>query len=121
MNNRASLYRLLPIALLAWGGLLAFTRFVPPSTPVAFIAFFVILSVALTSTCALLIYLISSRLFASQRYYPTIHQAMRQGALLSLVIVLNLIMRALHSWSLFMALTILGAAVVVEILSLAKK
>lgn len=121
MNKRASLYRLLPIALLAWGGLLLFTRFVPPSTPMAFIAFFIILSVALTSTFALLIYAISSRLFASGHYYPTVHHAMRQGALLSAVIVLNLIMRALHSWNLFMALIILGAAVIVEVLSLAKK
>ncbi|SRR5579885_1369596 len=121
MSNRASLYRLLPIVPLAWGGLLLFTRFVSPSTPVAFIAFFIILSVALTSTLALLIYGISSLLLASRRYYPTVRQAIRQGALLSLVIVLNLIIRALHSWSLFMALTILGAAVIVEVLSLAKK
>lgn len=121
MNNRASLYRLLPIALLAWGGLLLFTRFVPPSTPVAFVAFFLILCVALTSTLALTIYFISSRLFAFNRYQPTVHQAIRQGALLALVIALNLIMRALHSWSLFMAIVILGAAVIVEVLALAKK
>ncbi len=121
MTKRASLYRLLLIALLAWGGLLLLTRFVAPSTVMAFVAFFTILSLALTSTFALLVHVISSRLLASHRYYPTMRQTIRQGMLLSLVVVLNLILRALHSWSLFMAIIILGAAVVVEVLSLAKK
>ena len=43
------------------------------------------------------------------------------GTLLSLCIVCNLILRAFHSWNVFMAIVIFGAAVVIEVLSLARK
>jgi hypothetical protein len=45
----------------------------------------------------------------------------RQGILLSLCIVLNLILRALHSWNIITAIIIFVAAIVVEIVSLARK
>ncbi len=50
MTNRIALYILMVLAPLAWGALLVFTHFVPPQTVLAFVTFFVLLSVALTST-----------------------------------------------------------------------
>ena len=121
MTNRLSLYTLILITLIAWLGLLLFTHAVPPHALLAFIIFFCVLSLAQTSTLALIAYLIGLRFITTQRYHTTIGRAVRQGALLSLVIVLNLILRALHSWNIFMAIVILGAAIVVEVLSLARK
>lgn len=121
MTNRASLYTLLVVALLAWGGILLFTRYVPPSTIAAFLTFFLILLVALTSTLTPLVFMIDRRLLARQHYRVTVRQAIRESALLSLVVILNLILRALHSWNLATAIVILGAAVVVEVLALARK
>lgn len=120
MSHRPLVRVLLLSALSAWGMLLLFTRFVPPNTLLAFVAFFVILSVALTSTFALLTYFIGLMYFA--RYYrATIRLALRQGGLLTLIVEVNLLLRALHSWNVIMAIVIAGAAVVVEVLSLARK
>jgi hypothetical protein len=66
-------------------------------------------------------YLVSYRFLASRLARVTMRYSLRQGILLSLVVVLNLILRALHSWSIFMAIVILGAAIVIEILALARK
>ncbi len=121
VTNRAALYTLLVLAPLAWGGLLLFTRFVPPHTLLAFVAFFMLLTVALISTFSPLAYLISLRFLASRLYRATVRHALRQGALFSLCIVLNLILRALHSWSIFTAVVIFVAAIVIEVLSLARK
>lgn len=121
MTNRAVLYTLIFLALLAWGGLLAFTYFVPPHTILAFVALFMLLAVALTCTFSPLAYLVTLLFLSSRLYRFTIRHALRQGALLSLCIVFNLILLALHSWSIFTAIVIFFAAVVVEVLSLAKK
>src|SRR6266568_1243385 len=121
MTNRTALSILMLLALLAWGGLLLFTRYVPPHTVLAFVAFFMLLSVVLTSTFAPLAYFIGLRFLSSRLYRATMRHALRQGALLSLCVVLNLILRALHSWNIFTALTILGGGVVSEVLSLGRK
>ncbi len=121
MSNRSSLLLLLLIAPFAWSGLLLFTYFVPPTSLLAFSTFFLALMVALTSTFSPLAYVIGSRALSLRIYRKTMRHAIRQGALLSLVIVLNLILRALQSWSIFTAIVIVGAAVVLEVLSLARK
>ncbi len=121
MTNRSSLYMLLLVAPFAWIGLLLFTRFVPPQTFSAFVAFFLVLSVALTSTFAPVAYVVGRYVFSLRLYRVTIRHAIRQGALLALVIVLNLILRALDSWNIFTALLICVVAVVIEFLSLARK
>ena len=123
MANRTSvsLYTTRIIALFAWAGLLLFTRFVPPDSFSAYVLFFGILSVALICTLTPVAYAINGRLLATRLYHATMRHALRQAILLSLAIVLNLILRALHSWNIFMAIVILGAAVIIEILSLARK
>jgi hypothetical protein len=121
MNNRISLSTLLLVALVAWAGLFLFTHFVPPHSVAAFIAFFLILSVALISTFAPIAYVIGLRFFSRHVYRATIRHALRQGALVAFVVVLNLLFRTLHSWNIFTALVVCLAAIVIEVLSLAGK
>jgi hypothetical protein len=121
MTNRTALYVLMLLALLAWGGLLLFTHFVPPQAVLAYVTFFVLLSVALTCTFSLLAYFIGLRFISSRLYRATMRHALRQGALLALLIVFNLLLRVLHSWSIFTALVSLGIVLVIEVLSLGRK
>ncbi len=121
MSNRSALLILSGIALLAWGGLRLFVHLVPPHPLMAFIVLYLILSIAGTSTFALVAYAIGARLLSLRLYKITLRHAIRQGALLSLVLVFNLILLALHSWNIFTSIVILVAAVVVEVLSLARK
>lgn len=121
MNGRTALSILAILAPLAWIALLIYTRFVPPRDVLAFVTFFVLLFVALTSTFAPLAYIIGLRFTSSRLYRATVRHSLRQGALLALWIVFNLLLRALNSWSIFTAIVSLGILVVVEILSLAQK
>ena len=121
MSARSSIHKLFLIALFAWSGLLLFTYFVKPQSALAFIIFLLIVSVALTSTLAIIAYGISRYLFTSRVYRATIRRAIHQGALLSLAIVLDLILRILHSGNIFTAIMIVGATLVLEVLTLAKK
>src|SRR5260370_27709336 len=114
MTNRAALYTLLVLAPLAWGGLLLFARFVPPHTLLAFVAFFMLLTVALISTFSPLAYLISLRFLASRLYRATVRHPLRHGALLSLSIVLNLVLRALLRWTIFTRIVTLVAPIVCD-------
>ena len=109
------------MALLAWGVLLAFTYFEPPNSVMKFVVVFVLLFVALACTFTPLAYLISLRFISSRLYRATLRHALRQGMLLALWIVFNLILRALHSWSIFTAIVSLGIVAVIELLSMAKK
>ena len=118
MRKRSSLLRPLIIALLAWAALLTFTYFMWPPTIWVFVAFFVMLAVALISTFSLLIYIIGRNVFS---LYQTMRPAVRQSTLLSLVIIFNLLLRALNSWNIIMAIVIFIAAVILEILALARK
>src|SRR6266581_3320104 len=108
MTRRNALYALMILAPIGWGGLLLFARFV-------------LLGVALTSTFSLVLYFISLRFLSSRLYRATVRHAIRQGALLALCIIFNLILLALHSWNVFTAILIVGIAVVIEVLSLGRK
>ena len=121
MTNRSALNMLMVFAPLAWVALLVFTHFVPPQAVPAYTAFFVLLSVALTSTLSPLAYFISLRFVSSRLHRATMRHALREGVLLSLWIVFNLLLRALHSWNLFIAIVSLGIIIVLEILSLGRK
>src|SRR5229473_1051119 len=105
LTNRTALYMLILLAPLAWGGLFLFTRFIP----------------ALTSVFSPLAYFIGLRFLSSRLYRATVRHALRQGALLSLCIILNLILLSLHSWNIFTAIVIFVATVVIEVVSLARK
>jgi hypothetical protein len=117
MTNRTSLNMLIVLAPLAWAALLIFTHFVPPQALLAYVTFFVLLDVALTSTLSPLAYFISLRFVSSRLHRATMRHALREGTLVSLWIVFNLLLLALHSWSLFVAIVSLGIIVVIEVLS----
>ena len=121
MTKRSSLSLFGIIALLAWAGLLTFTGFVAPRTPLAFVAFFLILCVALIGTFTPITYTLGQLFLLRRHYLVTLRYAFRQATLLALVILLNLVLRALHSWNIFTAFVILAAAVIIEILALARK
>ncbi len=121
LTNRTALYMLILLAPFVWGGFFLFTRFIPPHTTLAFIAFFILLGAALTSVLSPLAYFIGLRFLSSRLYRATVRHALRQGALLSLCIILNLILLSLHSWNIFTAIVIFVATVVIEVVSLARK
>ncbi len=118
MSKRLSLSTLIGIALFSWAGLLLFTYRVPPLTSPAFVAVFVILTVALTSTGAPIAYMIGWLFSPAQ---ATVRSAIRRGALFALIVLLNLMLRALDSWNVFTAILIVLAVVVVEVIALARK
>ena len=121
INNRTTLYILLLLAPIAWGGLLTYTHFVPPVGTLSYTTFFVLLCIALTCTISPIAYVIGLRFLSSRLYRTTVRHALRQGVLLSLCIVLNLLLRSLHSWNIFAAIVIFIAAIVIEVVSLARK
>ena len=121
MTNRTALNMLMVFAPLLWVALLVFTHFVPPQAVPAYLAFFVILGFALTSTLSPLAYFISLRFTSSRLHRATMRHALREGALVSLWIIFNLLLRALHSWNLFVAIVSLGIIIVIEVLSLGRK
>jgi hypothetical protein len=121
MTRIPSIYLLLFLAALSWAALLLFTRFIPPGSPVAFCLFFLIFGIALNSTLAPLTYSIEQRVFPKRHYYLLMGYALRQSSLLTIAVILNLVFLALHSWNIIVALIILVAAVILEILFLARK
>jgi hypothetical protein len=121
LSNRTALFLLMGLALPVWAAFLLFTYFVPPQGLLAVATFFLLLTGALICTLAPLAYLVSLLLLSSRLYRATVRHALRQGTLLTLCIVLNLILRALHSWNILTAIAIVAAAVLIEVLSLAKK
>ena len=121
VTRRGALYSMVLLALLAWGALLAFTHFEPPNSIVNFVVVFILLFVALAGTLSPLAYVISLRFISSRLYRATLRHSLRQGMLVALWIVFNLILRALHSWSIFTAIVSLGIIAVIELLSLARK
>ena len=121
LSNRATIYILLALAPILWGALLLYSRFIPPDTLLAYFTLFILLGLAITSTFTPIAYFISLRFLSSRLARTTVRHALRQGILLSLCIVVNLILLALHSWNIFAAIIIFAAAIVIEIVSLAKK
>jgi hypothetical protein len=121
VTRRGALYSMVLLALLAWGALLAFTHFEPPNSIVNFVVVFILLFVALAGTLSPLAYVISLRFISSRLYRATLRHSLRQGMLVALLIVFNLVLRALHSWSIFTAIVSLGIIAVIELLSLARK
>jgi hypothetical protein len=75
----------------------------------------------LLALCAPIAYFIGLRFLSSRLYRTTIRHALRQGGLLALCILLNLILLALHSWNIVTAIVIFIAAIIIEVVSLARK
>ena len=121
MTGRTVLYSSLCIAPLAWACVFLFTFLVPPKSPLIYATLFLLLGIALTSTFTPIAYGIGLRFITSRLYRATMRHALRQGLLLALVIIFNLMLRVWHSWNILAALIIFVAAVIIEVLSLARK
>ncbi len=121
MTGRVVLYSSVAVALVAWLAIAFFTRFVAPTSIMAFTLLFILLGIALTSTLTPITYGIGLRLITSRVYRATVSHAVRQALLLSLAAILNLLLLSLRSWNIFTGLIILAAAIVVEVLFLARK
>lgn len=121
ISDRALLITMSIIAPLTWGGLLLFTRYVPPQSPLAFLVAFLLVGTALLCTLSPVIYLVTRRVLNVRPYRPTVRSALRQGGLISSWVVFNLVLRVLHSWSVFTAIVSFGIIVVGEILVLGRK
>jgi hypothetical protein len=113
---RVLLVLLFIVALCAWGGLLLFTYYIQPKGAPAVIGAFLLLSPALFCTCTLLTYLISRVVLARRGRRPNVSLAVRQGGLISAWLIFNLLLRSLHSWSVFIAVVSFGIIVVIELL-----
>jgi hypothetical protein len=88
----------------------------------SFLGFFVLLGVALLCTFAPLIYLISRLILRRRVTRPLrISQVTRQTVLISAWIIFNLLLRLLHSWSIFTAVVSFGIIMVIEFLALGRK
>jgi hypothetical protein len=105
-------------ALGAWGGLLLFTYYVRPTGTPAILVVFVLLALALPSTCVLLTYLVLWLALTRRGQRPRWLQVLREGGLISAWLLFNLALSTLHSWSLFTAIVSFGIIVVVELLVL---
>jgi hypothetical protein len=106
------------VALLAWGGLLLFTRFIAPTGVPSFLGFFSLLGAGLLCTFTPLIYLVARLILAARSSRPTLGQSTRQAGLISAWIIFNLLLRLQHSWSIFTAIVSFGIIVVIEFLAL---
>jgi hypothetical protein len=120
MSHRTLLIIMILGALLAWGGLLLFTRFVAPSGVPSFLGFFSLLGAGLLCIFTPLIYLVARLILAARNSRPTLGQATRQAGLISAWIIFNLLLRLLHSWSIFTAIVSFGIIVVLEFLALGR-
>ena len=121
LTNRTTIYLFTILALIMWAGLVIFTRYVPPQDFIDFVGFFLLLGIALVSTFAPVAYVIGLRFISSRLYRATMRHALRQSVLLTLCIVLNLILLALRSWNIITAIIIFAAAIIIEVVSLARK
>ncbi len=120
ISTRALLIILSMVALCTWGGLLLFTRYVPPRGVLALVVFFALLETALICTLTPLTYLVTRAILVKRSYRPTSAQAIRQAVLISTWVAFNLLLRVLHSWSIFTAAVSFAIIVVVEILVLGR-
>ncbi|GCE10235.1 hypothetical protein [Tengunoibacter tsumagoiensis] len=121
MSKRLSLAVLALSALVSWGCILLFTRFVPPTAPAALPFVFLFLFVAFMSTGTLVIFVSGRRLLAHYGYGLRLRSALYQSILVSFVLLLNLLLLALYSWSIVNGLLLLAGGVIFEVLWLARK
>lgn len=119
-STRTLLIVMVLVALLAWGGLLVFTRFIAPGSVPSFLAFFSLLGAGLFCAFTPLIYLVARPILAARNSRPTLGQAARQAGLISAWLIFNLLLRLLHSWSIFTAIISFGIILVIELLALGR-
>lgn len=118
LNRRNLLIIIVILALCTWGGLALFTYYIQPSSLPAILAVFVLLGIALCCTCTVLIYLISWSILVRRARHPGVLQALRESGLITVWLLFNLLLSALHSWSVFTTVVSFGIIIVIELLAL---
>jgi hypothetical protein len=108
------------IAMLLWMALALFTYFVPPHHLLLLALFLVLFGLATMCTLTPCISIFGS-LLLPRLYRAAPGHSLRQSTLLTLVLILNMILKALHSWEPLTGLISLVAAVILEALILARK
>lgn len=122
MATRHPIVALTLLALAAWIGLLLFGRFVRPAGLLAPALFLLLLFIALAASFTPIAQLVGTRLVRSKWYYQhRWRHALRQGTLITLAIITNLALLALGAWFWADVLLIVIAAVLVELIALARK
>ncbi len=120
LSGRGLLITLALAGLCLWGGLLLFTYYIQPTSLLAIVGAFLLLGPALFCTCTLLTYFISWTIYAARRRRPRLAQALRQGGLIAAWLTFNLLLKSLHSWSLFTTIVSFGIIVIIELLLLGR-
>ncbi len=122
MRVRHPMIALVLVALGAWVTLGLFGTFVSPDSALARSAFLLLLFLALTATLTPLARLAGIRLVRTKWYHlHGVRHALRQGALIALAIVANLVLIALGAWFWADVILILLAVVLVEMIAFARK
>lgn len=122
MATRHPILALALLALAAWLSLLLFGKFVRPAGVLAPALFLLLLFIALTASLTPVAQLVVVTLVRSKWYYQHRWQhALRQGALVALAIVANLVLLALGAWFWADVLLIVVVVVLIELISLARK
>lgn len=110
------------VALGAWVTLGLFGKFISPNSPLARVAFLLLLFLALTTTLAPIARLVAFWLVGSKWYHlHGVRHAVRQSALIALAIVANLALVALEAWSWIDIILLVIAIALIEIIALARK
>ena len=121
MATRHPVIALALLALAAWLGLLLFGRLARPTGVLAPGIFLLLLFIALATSFTPLAQFVGHRLIRSKWYYQhRWRHALRQGALVALAIVTNLALLALGAWFWADVVLIVLAAVLVELIALAR-
>src|ERR1051326_257243 len=122
MAARHPIRTMVVVALIAWVILVLYGKLVSPEGAVARIMFLVLLLVALTATFTPVAQFVGSQFVRSKWYAQHAwRHALRQGALVAITIVANLALKALDAWFWADILLIALAAVLVELIALARK
>ncbi len=122
MATRHATLALVIVALGAWLSLILFGKLVAPGGTLPSLIFLVLLFIALAASFTPLAQLLGTRFVRSKWYAQrSLRHALRQGTLIALAIVTNLVLRALGAWAWADVILIALAVILVELIALARK
>jgi len=109
-------------AVMCWCGLAGIIYALDPTDPTARLAFFAALAAAIFFTLSPIIRAVSLQFSNSRLYQEGLgFQAARQALMISAFVTVNLFLQMNRAWNGLMALLLLGAFAVIEIVLLARR
>lgn len=119
---RSYILPLLIVMVCASGALVAFTHYIGPDEPWAYIVASVLVLLILGTLLTLIFYGCEMKLVHSKLYQQALKwHALRQGLILSAVVVVNMALNTFHAWNVLAAIGGVLVFGLVEFLSLARK